>query len=81
MRLLKKDNPFFQDDLAQHTFNNLKHDITHALVLQPPNYTEDYSQYMAASLSTISMVLVQTDKYNQEHVIYYLSKSLLEFET
>ena len=32
-------------------------------------------------MSTIGMVLVQIDEHDQEHVIYYASKSLLDFET
>ena len=36
---------------------------------------------MAASLFSIGIVLVQTDEHNQEHVIYYTSKSLLDSET
>ena len=81
MRLLKKDTPFVWDDFVQGTFENIKHALTHTLVLQPPNYTKDYSLYVVASLSTIGMVLVQTNKHDQEHVIYYASKSLLESET
>ena len=50
-------------------------------MLQPLDYTKDYSLYVASSLSTIGMVLVQTDKNDQEHVIYYVSKSLLDSET
>ena len=50
-------------------------------MLQPPNYTKDYSLYVAASLTTIGMVLVETDENKQEHVIYYLSKSLVDIET
>ena len=80
MRLLKKNTPFVWDDLAQHAFNTLKHAITHAPILQPPNYTKDYSLYVAASLSTIGMVLVQTYEHDHEHVIYYLSKSLVDSE-
>ena len=77
MRLLKKDTPFVWDDFVQHAFDNLKH----APVLQPPNYVKDYSLYVVASLSTIGMVLVQTDEHDQEHVIYYASKSLLDSKT
>ena len=80
MRLLKKDTPFILDDLLQRVFNTLKHDITHDRILQPPNYTNDYSMYVASSLQTIGMILVQTNKQNHEHVIYYLSKSLLDSE-
>ena len=33
----------------------------------------DYSLYVSTSLTTIDMVLAQTDEYDHEHVIYYLS--------
>ena len=69
MFLLKKDTPFVGDDLAQHTFDILKHAITHASVLQPLYYTKDYSLYVAPSLNTIDMVLVQIDEHDHEHVI------------
>ena len=38
MRLLKKDTPFIWDEFAQHGFDNLKHALTHASLLQKPNY-------------------------------------------
>jgi hypothetical protein len=50
--------------------------LTHAPLLHPPDYTKDYILYLAASTSTIAMVLVQEDPNGEEHVIYYLSKSL-----
>jgi len=37
---------------------------------------QDYILYLAASTSTISMVLVQEDPIGEEHVIYYLRKNL-----
>ena len=80
MRLLKKDTPLVWEDFAQRTFDNIKHALTHAPVLQPPNYSKDYSLYVAASLYTICMVLVQTDEHDKEHVIYYGSESLLDSE-
>ena len=81
MRLLKNDTPFVWDYFVQCVFGNLKHALTHAPVLQPLDYTKDYSLYVVASLSTIGMVLVQIDKHDLEHVIYYVSKSLLDSET
>jgi hypothetical protein len=76
MRLLQKNTPFIWDDIAQWSFDALKHALTHAPLLHPSKYTRDYILYLAASASTIAMVLVQKDPNNEEHVIYYLSKSL-----
>jgi transposase InsO family protein len=50
--------------------------LAHAPLLHPPEYTKDYILYLATSTSTIAMVLVQDDSNDEEHVIYYLSKSL-----
>jgi hypothetical protein len=46
-----------------------------------PNYSQDYFMYLTASDSNISMVLVQEDNSQDEHVIYYLSRSLMTTET
>ena len=80
MRFLKKDTPFVWNDFVQHAFDNIKHALTHAPVLQPPNYAKDYSLYVVASFSIVGMVLVQIDERDQEHLIYYSSKSLLDSE-
>ena len=76
MRLLHKNTPFIWDDIVQWSFYALKHALTHAPLLHPPKYTKDYILYLATSTSTIAMVLVQEDPNDEEHVIYYLSKSL-----
>jgi hypothetical protein len=76
MRLLQKDAPFIWDDTAQRSFDALKHALTNTPLLHPPNYMKDYILYLAASTSTIAMVLVQEDTSGEEHVIYYMSKSL-----
>ena len=80
MRLLKNDTSFFWDDMEHHTFNNLKHALTHAPMLQPLYFIKDYFLYVVASLSTIGMVLVHTDENDQENVIYYVSKIQLDSE-
>ena len=72
----KKYVPFIWDDQAQHSFDALKHALTHTPLLHPPNYMQDYTLYLVASISTIRMVLVQEDDDDEEHIIYYLSKSL-----
>ena len=81
LHLLKKNTPFFWDDQAQHAFDNLKHALTHSTVIRPPDYSKDFLLYISASATTIAMVLVQDHLHGQEHVIYYASKNLLDFET
>jgi hypothetical protein len=73
MHLLKKYVPFYWDDVAQHSFEALKHALTTAPLVRPPNYNKDFLLYLAAIESTISMVLVQEDDFLSEYVIYYLS--------
>ena len=46
-------------------------------VISPPNYQKDFLLYLAASDTTVGMVLVQTDDVHIEHVIYYLSRQLV----
>lgn len=75
-RLLKQNTQFYWDEIAQKYFDALKHALTHAPLLHPPNYNQDYFLYLAASHSTIGMVLVQEDESGTEHVIYYLSRTL-----
>jgi hypothetical protein len=80
MRLLKKDVPFFWDKVAQRSFYALKHALTTAPLLRPPNYNKDFLLYMATTESTIGMVLVQEDNSFSEYMIYYLSQGLVGLE-
>jgi hypothetical protein len=76
MRLLQKDTHFIWDDTAQRSFVALQHTLTNTPLLHPLNYTKDNILYLAASTSTIAMVLVQEDPNGEEHMIYYLRKIL-----
>jgi hypothetical protein len=80
-RLLKKGSEFVWDTIANKAFKALKLSLTHAPLLFPPDYSRDYFLYLAASYYTIGMVLIQEDYSNDEHVIYYLSRSLTPTET
>jgi hypothetical protein len=77
MHLLKKYVPFYWDDAAQCSFKELKHALTTAPLLRPPNYNKDFLLYLVAAKSTIDMVLVQEDDLFSEYVIYYLSRGLV----
>ena len=81
MSLLKKDTLFFWDDQARWAFDNLKHILTHSPVIHPPDYLKDFILYIAASTTTIAMVLVQENPDGQEHVIYYASNNLMDSKT
>jgi hypothetical protein len=79
-RLLKKDSEFVWDTIANNFFESLKLSLTRAPLLFPPDYSHDYFLYLAASAYTIGMVLIQEDDVHDEHVIYYLSRSLTPTE-
>ena len=80
MCLLKKDVPFLWDEAVQCSFDALKHALTTAPLLWPPNYNKDFLLYLSAAESTIDMVLVQEDDMFSEYVIYYLSRGLVGLE-
>jgi hypothetical protein len=80
-RLLKKGYDFVWDDIANKAFEALKLTLTHTLLLFPLDYSRYYFSYLAASNSAIAMFLVQEDDSHDEHVIYYLSRSLTTIET
>ena len=50
-------------------------------MIHPPDYSKEFLLYIAASTTTIAMVLVQENPDSQEHVIYYDSKNLMDSET
>ena len=71
--LLKQNVPFHWDEIAQQSFEKLKTLLVNAPLLHPPDYRRDFTLYLAATFSTIAMVLVQDDDDGNEHVVYYLS--------
>jgi hypothetical protein len=58
MCLLKKGVTFFWDESSQHSFKVLKSSLIYAPLLIPPDYDKDFLLYLAATESTIGMVLV-----------------------
>ena len=49
-------------------------------MISPLDYSHEFLLYVAASMETIGMVLIQEDEEIQEHVIYYLSQNLIDAE-
>ena len=50
-------------------------------MIHPLDYSKDFLLYVAASTTTIGMVLAQEDQNGLEHMIYYSSKNLIDSET
>ena len=80
MHILKKDTPFCWDEQAQESFDVLKRALASASMIIPPDYSRDSLLYVATSMETIGMVLVQEDEELHEHVIFYLSRNLIDAE-
>jgi hypothetical protein len=76
-RLLKKGYEFVWDTTSNKAFDALKLTLTCTQLCFPPDYSQDYFLYLTALDSSIAMVLVQEDDLHDEHVIYYLSQSLM----
>ena len=57
--LLKQSTTFAWNDISQQAFESLKHALTQAPLLSPPDYSQDYFLYLASLDSTIATVLVQ----------------------
>lgn len=64
----------------QASFDALKESLMKASLMYAPDYLKDFNLYLAATDTTIAMVLVQEDD-GIEHPIYYLSKNLNDTES
>ena len=60
MCLLKKGVSYLWDDQAQRSFDALKKVLISAPLLSTPDYGRDFILYLAASPSSLGIVLVQT---------------------
>jgi hypothetical protein len=75
-QILNKGQYFVWDDTANKAFESLKLTLTHTPLLFPPDYSRDDFLYLVVSKSNIAMFLLQEDDSHDEHVIYYLIRSL-----
>ena len=80
MHLLKKDTTFCWDERSQESFDALKRSLALDPVLSPPDYSHDFFIYVAVSMETIGMVLVQEDEELHEDGIYYFSRNIIDAE-
>ncbi len=80
-RLLKKDVSFHWHDAHQHSFEKLKHALTHAPVLTFPNYGLPFIICTDASGFGIGAVLMQQQEGHHPQVIAYASRVLSAAES
>ena len=76
MRILKKDTTFCWDERAQESFDALKWALALAPMISSLDYSRDFLLYVATSMETIGMVLVQEDEELHEHFIYIWAGTL-----
>jgi hypothetical protein len=77
MRLLKNYTPFIWDEGAQESFDAIKKSLESVPLLKPLDYNRDYFLYITASEVMVGMVLVQKGDEIHDHIVYYLSLSLV----
>ena len=74
--MLEKRVPFHWDDATHKVFDALKDVLFWESLLYTHDYQCDYFPYLAATISTIAMVLFQEDDIGIENPIYYMSWNL-----
>ncbi|KAG8496732.1 hypothetical protein CXB51_007901 [Gossypium anomalum] len=80
--LFKKHDPGIWDEECQKTFDKVKHYLSNAPVLMPPNLDKPLILYLAVFENFMGCVLGQHDESGRkERAIYYLSKKFIECET
>ena len=76
--LLKKDTPFEWTSDTQHSFNELKQQLTSAPVLMMPDQTKPFQIKSNASKYASGAVLTQLDSNGDQHPAAFLSKTFNE---
>ena len=80
MFLLEKDTSFLWYEQSHKSFDSNKKALTSTPLFTPPYYSRYFFVYMATSQEMVDMVPVQEDDKIHEHMIYYLSKNLIDEE-
>lgn len=80
-QLLKKGEKFIWYETFQKDLDNMKRYLTNALILSPYKLGKIFSLYVSKTLNLSGEILAQKDNNNKERVTYYISKTLLAYET
>ncbi len=79
-QLLKKDTSFHWGSEQESRFKDLKHVLTHTLVLIFPNFGNPFIIFTDASGVGIGAVLMETDGAGKQHVVAFASRALTAAE-
>jgi hypothetical protein len=71
--MLRKGNEVRWSSESRNSFKKIKKSLTEALVLISPDYSKDFLIFSFASLDTVVVVLLQTNKVGLEHPIAYFN--------
>lgn len=80
-KLLKKNQPVIWDEKCQQGFETIKNYLMNPPVLQAPRPGKMLILYLAIEKGAIGAMLAQEGSGKVEHVVYYLSKKLLPYES
>lgn len=80
-QLLKKNITFQWNEDCQQAFEDLKVYLANPPILQPAEPSKPILLYIAASSHALVALLAQHDKDGKECSVYYISRTLLNYET
>ena len=80
-RLLKKGEPKEWTEDCEKAFEAVKEYFSNPPVLEPPKLGRPLNLYLSVIEDALGSMLAQEDEDKQEHVIYYMSKRLKDYET
>ena len=81
LKLLKKGEPKEWIEDCQKAFEAVKEYLSNPPILAPPKPWRPLNLHLSVIEDALGSMLAQEDEKKQEHVIYYLSKKLKDYET
>ena len=80
-QLLRKSQPTVWDDQCQRAFERIREYLLSPPTLAPPTPGRPLLLYLFVSDVALGCMLAQFDDSGKERAIYYLSKTMLDYET
>lgn len=64
----------------EHAFESLKNYLATSPTLQPAMQGKPFILYLETSTHALATLLAQKDENNKEHIVYYISQTLIDYE-